>query len=77
MRLAGQNPYRKIAVPKIASAKKPGNDARNVSSTQEESLCRYPTLCPTLDRRFLWKVCNDVTRTIWVHQASNINHVLR
>ena len=77
MRLAKQHPGKRIAVLNFASATKPGGGVLSGSSAQEESLCRCSTLYPTLDRRFLWKVCNDVTRTIWGHQESNINQLLR
>lgn len=63
MRLAAQNPGKKIAVLNFASATKPGGGVINGSSAQEESLCRCSTLYPTLDRRFLWQNYYDVNRT--------------
>lgn len=46
----------------FASAVNPGGGVRSGSSAQEESLCRYSTLYPTLNQQFLWKKYYEVNR---------------
>ena len=57
-----KHPEQRIAVLNFASPTNPGGGVKRGSRAQEESLCRYSTLYPTLDRRFLWEKYYDPNR---------------